>query len=177
MVVAKRFVLDNMQLSYEGLRRTLDYLSRPEINGDIKLLRADYDSKSGSNPLTGTFTVRFSVDARKSSALDGLMEVIKGPAPREEVYAILLNRCGLSVKTQNVISRYNWQVKTIGDLYRAPIEQLRTTKMYGKTCEAEIRQMMQRHGLNWGESVADDFRGNSRPQKATQKYKNPARLT
>jgi len=68
----------------------------------------------------------------------------------------------LSVRSRNCLKKMN--IKTLGDLTRVTEQQLLSSKNFGETSLAEIKEMMTAKGLRLGQSL-EDGQGSDRPYR------------
>jgi len=59
----------------------------------------------------------------------------------------------LSVRSRNCLKKMN--IRTLGDLTRVTEQQLLSSKNFGETSLAEIKEMMQSKGLRLGQSIEE----------------------
>jgi DNA-directed RNA polymerase subunit alpha len=76
----------------------------------------------------------------------------------------------LSVRSRNCLKKMN--IKTLGDLTRVSEQQLLSSKNFGETSLAEIKEMMAARGLRLGQSLEEGQGGGDRPYRPALQPQN-----
>jgi DNA-directed RNA polymerase subunit alpha len=95
----------------------------------------------------------FYKDAQASLTMYYSPEEEQDQARRSQVLDIPVTDFELSVRARNCLKKMN--IRTLGDLTRVTEQQLLSSKNFGETSLAEIKEMMQSKGLRLGQSIQD----------------------
>jgi DNA-directed RNA polymerase subunit alpha len=79
---------------------------------------------------------------------------------KSQVLDIPVTDFELSVRSRNCLKKMN--IRTLGDLTRVSEQQLLSSKNFGETSLAEIKEMMATKGLRLGQSIQDGAQGDQR---------------
>jgi DNA-directed RNA polymerase subunit alpha len=95
----------------------------------------------------------FFKDAQASLTMYYSPEEEQELSKRSQVLDIPVTDFELSVRARNCLKKMN--IKSLGDLTRVSEQQLLSSKNFGETSLAEIKEMMQSKGLKLGQSIQD----------------------
>lgn len=106
----------------------------------------------------------FFKDAQASLTMYYSPEEEQELSKRSQVLDIPVTDFELSVRARNCLKKMN--IRTLGDLTRVSEQQLLSSKNFGETSLAEIKEMMQAKGLRLGQSIQDGMPTESRYRPA-----------
>ncbi|MFO0841292.1 MAG: DNA-directed RNA polymerase subunit alpha C-terminal domain-containing protein [Gemmataceae bacterium] len=118
-----------------------------------------YRQVLSSNP-TDEEARLFYKDAQASLTMYYSPEEEQELSKRSQVLDIPVTDFELSVRARNCLKKMN--IRTLGDLTRVTEQQLLSSKNFGETSLAEIKEMMQSKGLRLGQSIQDGNAGETR---------------
>ena len=113
----------------------------------------------------------FFKDCQASKGMYYDEEAERGYTVLKQLHEIPVTDFELSVRSRNCLRKMN--IRTLGDLTRTTEAALLSSKNFGETSLAEIKEMMQAKGLRLGMSLEGNERAAPRPPRSSSPRKFP----